>query len=133
MLFRSVLIEAKRKKDREKVLRVFPEDEKLQILNGRWGAYVFYDGANYKAPIAQREKLAELSFEEVMEIVKTVTPSASRGKSKTTAKKTPVKKAAVKKEPVEKKVAVKKVTVKKVAVKKVAVKKVAVKKAVEKK
>ncbi len=61
------LIEDKRKKDREKVLKVFPEDEKLQLLKGRWGAYIAYDGANYKLP--KESDIANLSYAEVMEIV----------------------------------------------------------------
>lgn len=117
------LIEAKRKKDREKVMRTFSEDEKLQILNGRWGAYIYYDSANYKAPATVKEKLLEMSYEEIMEVVKTVTPSSSRGK-KSATKKTPVKKAtAVKKDTIKKTPAVKKVIGKKVSVKKTVSKK----------
>lgn len=114
------LIELKRKKDREKVLRTFTEDDKLKILNGRWGAYVYYDGANYKAPTAVKDRLIELSFEEIMEIVKSVTPSGVKAKKvsekKTVAKKATDKKSAVKK-PVVKKAAVKKAVAKKPATK----------------
>lgn len=92
------LIELKRKKDSEKVMRLFPEDDKLQILNGRWGAYIFYDGANYKAPSDKRDQLTTLSYDEIMEIVKNVTPSASKGR-KTAAKSGA--KAAPKKAPVK--------------------------------
>lgn len=90
------LIELKRKKDSEKVMRLFPEDDKLQILNGRWGAYIFYDGGNYKAPADKRDQLTTLPYEEIMEIVKNVTPSASKGKKATTKSTT---KAAPKKAP----------------------------------
>lgn len=90
------LIELKRKKDSEKVLRTFAEDEKLQILNGRWGAYIFYDGANYKAPTAQRETLKDLPYGEVMEIVKASSPAKSDKKT-VAVKKTAVKKSAVRK------------------------------------
>lgn len=92
------LIELKRKKDSEKVMRLFPEDDKLQILNGRWGAYIFYDGANYKAPSDKRDQLTALTYDEIMEIVKNVTPSASKGR-KTAAKSGA--KAAPKKAPVK--------------------------------
>lgn len=34
------IIEAKRKADAEKLIKTFPEDPAIQILNGRWGAYI---------------------------------------------------------------------------------------------
>ncbi len=61
------LIEEKRKKDREKVLKLFPEDEKLQLLNGRWGAYISYDGVNYKLP--KNSDINLLSYDEIMKLV----------------------------------------------------------------
>lgn len=92
------LIELKRKKDSEKVMRTFPEDEKLQILNGRWGAYIYYDGENYKAPTDKRDQLKELPYDEIMGIVKSVTPSGGKSKKAAPAKKAaPVKKTVVKK------------------------------------
>lgn len=99
------LIEQKRKKDSERVMRTFAEDDKLMILNGRWGAYVYYDGANYKVTAAQKDKLGELTFEEVMEIVRSVTPSGVKKKVEakgSVAKKPAVKRAAAKKPTVKK-------------------------------
>lgn len=43
------LIEEKRKKDSEKVIKVF-EKEGIEILNGRFGPYITFDGNNYKIP-----------------------------------------------------------------------------------
>jgi len=37
------LIEAKRKVEREKIIKIFPEDDKVQLLNGRYGAYMVID------------------------------------------------------------------------------------------
>jgi DNA topoisomerase I len=34
------IIEAKRKSDAEKLIKSFPENPAIQILNGRWGAYI---------------------------------------------------------------------------------------------
>ncbi len=92
------LIELKRKNDREKVLRVFDNDSKLQILNGRWGAYIYYDGANYKAPAAKKDKLVELPYEEIMDIIKgTEQPKSTKGKATKTVKKRVVKAKTTKK------------------------------------
>ncbi len=76
------LIELKRKSDREKVLRVFDNDPKLQILNGRWGAYIFYDGANYKVPAAKKEQLTTMPYEEIMGFVNSSEPTKTKGKTK---------------------------------------------------
>ncbi|MEG1554726.1 MAG: type I DNA topoisomerase [Rikenellaceae bacterium] len=106
------LIEEKRVRDSQKVARTFPEDEKLQIHNGRWGAYINYDGDNYKAEKGVKEKLLEMTFEEVMEIVKKETPTRKAKSSvKSASKAAPKKKSplktvrtakAVKKSPVKK-------------------------------
>lgn len=107
------LIEDKRKRDREKVLRTFEEDEKLQIHKGRWGAYIHYDGENYKADKSVKEKLVEMPYEEVMAIVN---KAVAAGQDKKTAKKGAVKRTV--KKTAAKKSASKKGTVKKAAVKK---------------
>ena len=44
------LIEAKRKADREKVIKIFQEDTTVQVLNGRWGPYIAIGKENYKIP-----------------------------------------------------------------------------------
>lgn len=77
------VIGAKRRQDAERVLKTFPEDEKLQILNGRWGAYIFYDGVNYKVDKAQREHLKDISYEDAMTVVRSTkgsVPAAVRAK-----------------------------------------------------
>ncbi len=104
------LIEQKRKSDREKVLKVFENDSKLQILNGRWGAYIVYDGANYKAPAAKKEMLATLSYDEVMEIVNSTQSTSTKG-AKSATKGSTTKSAATKSATTTKKAtAVKKTT-----------------------
>ena len=60
------LIEAKRKADREKVIKVFPEDEKVQLLNGRYGPYMVIDKQNYKLP--KGTDAAALTLEECYKI-----------------------------------------------------------------
>lgn len=44
------VIEAKRKADKERVIKVFPGKNKVQILKGRWGPYLVIDKKNIKIP-----------------------------------------------------------------------------------
>ncbi|MGI2257456.1 type I DNA topoisomerase [Candidatus Cardinium hertigii] len=44
------IIEAKRKVDAEKLIKTFPEDPTIQILNGRWGAYIKNDKKHTRIP-----------------------------------------------------------------------------------
>ena len=62
------LIEVKRKVEREKIIKIFPEDEKVQLLNGRWGAYMVIDKQNYKLP--KGTDAASLTLEECYKISK---------------------------------------------------------------
>ena len=64
------LIEEKRQQDTKKHLKLFPDDLKLEVLNGRYGPYLAYDGKNYRLPKALHSKIAELTYEECMAIVK---------------------------------------------------------------
>lgn len=62
------LIEDKRQKDAEKIIKTFPEDADLQILNGRYGPYIAYQKTNYKIP--KGVVPADLDFDAAMKIVK---------------------------------------------------------------
>lgn len=62
-----MLIEKKREDDRNKVLKAFPENEEVQILNGRFGPYISYKKSNYKIP--KKQEPAELTLEECLEII----------------------------------------------------------------
>ncbi|MEG1934856.1 MAG: topoisomerase C-terminal repeat-containing protein, partial [Rikenellaceae bacterium] len=98
-LNRSIeLIEAKREKDRNRLLRSFDNDEKLQIINGRWGAYMVYDDANYKLP--KDINIETTSYDEFMKIVNSTEPTS---KSKKTAKVAAKKSTTTKKTTVAKK------------------------------
>ncbi|MBQ9356635.1 MAG: type I DNA topoisomerase [Prevotella sp.] len=63
------LIESKRQADEKKHLRVFVEDDNLEILDGRYGPYIVYNGKNYRLPKNLHEKARELSYEEAMAVV----------------------------------------------------------------
>ena len=63
------LIENKRLEETQKHLKAFTEDPKLEILNGRYGPYLSYDGKNYRLPKSLHEKVKGLTYEECMKIV----------------------------------------------------------------
>ncbi|MFC2371033.1 type I DNA topoisomerase [Segatella oris] len=63
------LIGEKREQEQKRHIKAFDEDAKLEVLNGRYGPYISYDGKNYRMPKALHEKAAELSYAECMEIV----------------------------------------------------------------
>ena len=82
------LIEQKRMQEKQKHLKSFSEDEKLEVINGKYGQYLAYDGKNYKLPKELHEKAAELTYEQCMELV-----NAAPAKPKKTARKTATGKA----------------------------------------
>ena len=61
------LIEAKRKAEAERIIKTFETNADLQVLNGRFGPYIAYNGCNYKLPKSVTP--AELTEEECMEII----------------------------------------------------------------
>ena len=63
------LIEEKRQEEIQRHLKKFEQDPKLEVLNGRYGPYIAYDGKNYRLPKNLHERAAELSYEECMDIV----------------------------------------------------------------
>ncbi len=76
------VIKAKRKADREKLIKTFEEDPEMQILNGRWGPYIKKGKTNFKIPKGTEAK--DLSYEDCLEIIK---ESESKPKTKRTKKK----------------------------------------------
>ena len=81
------LIEGKRKKDEQRFIKRFEEELDLEILNGRFGPYISYQGANYRLPktIAKPE---ELTLEDCKKII------AEAGEKSTGTKRTIRKKKA---------------------------------------
>ena len=63
------LIREKQQEDDKKHLKKFAEDAKLEVLNGRYGPYLVYDGKNYRLPKSMHEKAAELTYEECMKVI----------------------------------------------------------------
>lgn len=74
------LIENKREKDKQKLIKTFEEDTDLQVLNGRFGAYIAYKKKNFKIP---KGKVAtNLNYEDCMQIVNSEDKPKSKAKSK---------------------------------------------------
>ena len=62
------LILAKRAADSNKIVKTFPEDPDLQILNGRYGVYISFKKSNYKIPKTVTDPSA-LTYDEAKAIV----------------------------------------------------------------
>ena len=63
------LINEKRQQDNQKHLKTFEEDSKLEVLNGRYGPYLAYDGKNYRLPKNMHAKAVDLSYNECMAVI----------------------------------------------------------------
>lgn len=63
-----ILIHKKYVEDRERHLKKF-EGEDMEILNGRYGPYIVYKGANYRLPKTMHDRVQELTLEECMEVI----------------------------------------------------------------
>ena len=76
------LIETKRLQDAQRHLKQFDEDPKLEVMNGRYGPYIAYDGKNYRIPKAMHERAAELTYEECQDIMKNAPEPKTKRKRK---------------------------------------------------
>lgn len=93
------LIEAKRKKDAEKLIKAFDEDPEVKVLNGRWGPYIEFGKLNVKIP-KDKDPLT-LTYEECKALADAMPKDAKKGRfgkavasAKPVAKKAPAKKKA---------------------------------------
>ncbi len=60
------IIAAKREVEANKIIKIFPQDENVQVLNGRYGPYIKYHSQNVKIP---KDKIpSSLTFEECKEL-----------------------------------------------------------------
>jgi len=82
------LIEAKRKADAEKIIKLFKEDETVQVLKGRWGPYLKAGKKNIKIP--KDVDPESLTFADCQKLIEEA--PAKKGRSTSRAKKTTKKK-----------------------------------------
>jgi DNA topoisomerase-1 len=87
------LIEAKRKADAEKIIKLFDEDESIQVLKGRWGPYLKAEKKNIKIP--KDVDPEQLTFEECQKLIEEAPAAKRRGATR--AKKASTKSKAKKK------------------------------------
>jgi len=74
-----VLIEAKREKDLNAVIKVFNENPEVKLLNGRWGPYISYKKNNYKIP--KSTDASKLSLDDCLKLIeKEQAPKKSKKK-----------------------------------------------------
>ncbi|WP_428331196.1 type I DNA topoisomerase [Mucilaginibacter sp.] len=97
------LINEKRKKDAEKLIKAFDEDATVKVLNGRWGPYIEFGKLNVKIP-KDKDPLT-LTFEECKALADAMPKDAKKGRF---GKSVAAAKPAAKKAPAKKKVAAKK-------------------------
>lgn len=61
------IIEAKRESDKNKVIHIFGQNGEIQVLNGRFGAYIAFEKNNYKIP--KNTDVATLTEEQCRELI----------------------------------------------------------------
>ena len=76
------LINEKRSNEQKRHIKTFEEDEKLELLNGRYGPYIAYDGKNYRIPKVKQENMEALTYDECMTIIKEAPEPKTRGRKK---------------------------------------------------
>ena len=74
------IIMDKRKQEQQRHIKAFNEDTKLEVLNGRYGPYLAYDGKNYRLPKAMHENAADLTYEQCMEVINAAPEPKARKK-----------------------------------------------------
>jgi DNA topoisomerase-1 len=78
------LILAKRLKDRERHIKTFEEDDRLELLKGLFGPYLAFDGNNYRIDkkLHERALAGDLSYEECMEIINNAPEPKAKAKKR---------------------------------------------------
>jgi len=85
------IIQEKRQKDIEKVIRVFDENPDAQIEQGRWGPFIRFGKQNLKIP--KGTEIEKISYEDVLKWAEADAPKGKAVKAKTAEKKTVAKKS----------------------------------------
>ena len=72
-----LLIENKRKTDAERLIKAFPENPDIQVLNGRFGPYIVAGKKNVKIP--KGEEPADLTLERCLELAAATPDKPAKG------------------------------------------------------
>jgi DNA topoisomerase-1 len=73
------LIESKREKDKNAVIKIFEENQEVKLLNGRWGPYISFKKNNYKIP--KGTDAANMTFDDCMKLIDNG-PTVKKGRKK---------------------------------------------------
>ena len=73
------IIEAKREVEKNRIIKTLGENNEIQVLNGRFGAYFTFDGANYKI-FPKGTDPATLTFERCQELIAAQPEAANKKK-----------------------------------------------------
>jgi DNA topoisomerase-1 len=88
------LVLARRKRDQERLLKVFAEDENLKIIKGRWGPFIAFGKLNVRIPKGvEWEKMEYADVKKLVDAQDVPSAKKSRESSKPSASKAPAKSA----------------------------------------
>jgi DNA topoisomerase-1 len=73
------IIEAKREVEKNRIIKTLGENNEIQVLNGRFGAYFTFDGVNYKI-FPKGTDPATLTFERCQELIAAQPEAANKKK-----------------------------------------------------
>ena len=73
------MIHKKHIEEEERHLKKF-EDVDMEILNGRYGPYIVYNGTNYRLPKNMHDRAKDLTLEECMRVIEGQAEKAGRHK-----------------------------------------------------
>ena len=63
------LIQKHRQQEAQRHIKTFEEDANMEILNGRYGPYIAYEGKNYRIPKNMHDKVATMTYDECLKLV----------------------------------------------------------------
>ena len=78
------LIERRRIEENMRHLKKFSEDPKLEVMRGKYGPYLVYDGKNYRMPKAMHDRVDSLTYDQCMDVINTAPKSVTESKGSTT-------------------------------------------------
>ncbi len=78
----EVLIKEKIEADKNKYIKTFPENENVQVLNGRYGPYIKIGKKNVKIPKSYEGEPADLTLEQCIEFEKIMLENKKKPKAK---------------------------------------------------
>ncbi len=81
------LIQSKRLAEAQKHIKTFEEEPELEVLNGRYGPYITYKGANYRLPKTLTVEPKDLTLADCMTIIKEQDEKGTKKPRKYTKKK----------------------------------------------